>query len=181
MILVGILLVVGLSPVFFSLKIEAYERTRVILSIKFFWGLFTLQFPNGRQKQEKALAEPAKPKTRKTKEKSILRFIVKCRKKILVAIRGTLKHLRFRSMQGSFEFGFDDPAMTGEVLGVVASVGVWLPKCCGLDLAPNFMRKVFRGDGQVLFYVIPLFVLFAAIYFWSILALNYFYFNGSRR
>lgn len=177
----GALLGIGLLPVFFTFKIEAQERTRVFLTIKLFWGLVSLHFPSRRQSPEKKLKDPQIKQSGKRSGKSILRFILASRQKILVAIRGTLKQLRFQKMRGRFEFGFEDPATTGEILGVVATVGVWLPKHCGLDLAPNFMRKVFRGDAEIVFYVFPLIALFAAVYFWSILAVNFLSFQGSKR
>lgn len=180
-IIFGILLVIGILPVIFSLKIEAHERTQVFFSIKIFWGLVVLQFPRGTQGREKEVKDVEAIKPTKKNEKSMVRFVLASRKRILRAVRGTLKQLRFRKMQGRFEFGFEDPATTGEILGVVATMGAWLPKHCGFDLAPNFMRKVFRGNGEVVFYIFPLFALFAIIYFWSILAVDFLYFHGSKQ
>ena len=78
---------IGLLPVFFSLKIEAQERTKIFLSIKLFWGLVSLHFPSGRPSTEKEIKDCQEQKSGKRNGKSIVRFILSSRQKILVAIR----------------------------------------------------------------------------------------------
>nr|MCR5584248.1 DUF2953 domain-containing protein [Lachnospiraceae bacterium] len=48
---------------------------------------------------------------------------------------------------GEAEFGFEDPATTGEILGVVSSVYACTGKL--LDLKPDFENEVFNCDVRV--------------------------------
>ena len=55
-----------------------------------------------------------------------------------------LRHILPRKISGGVGFGFDDPAITGKVLGAIALIYPVLPK--GLQLQPDFSEKKLEAD-----------------------------------
>ncbi|MDD7741052.1 MAG: DUF2953 domain-containing protein [Lachnospiraceae bacterium] len=66
--------------------------------------------------------------------------IVHCKNELLFLLRRILP----RKIEGSITFGFDDPSMTGEILGILGIFYGKLPK--KLVLTPVFDREVLMGD-----------------------------------
>ncbi|MDO5293184.1 MAG: DUF2953 domain-containing protein [bacterium] len=59
------------------------------------------------------------------------------------ALRKVFNHISPRKYKVSLYFGFDDPAMTGQVLGAICAI---YPQILGkVDLKPEFERKVLEG------------------------------------
>lgn len=58
-------------------------------------------------------------------------------------IKSVLGHVKPKSIRGDIEFGFEDPADTGELLGVLGILYPVLPK--KLNLIPNFTEAVLEG------------------------------------
>ncbi len=78
-----------------------------------------------------------------------------------------LKHIRPRRIKGEAEFGFDDPASTGQLLGFIGSLYPVLPK--KLEIIPNFQKSVFTCD---LFLGGHLFLVYVIVYIVKILRLK---------
>lgn len=55
-----------------------------------------------------------------------------------------LKHIRPRKIKGFVRFGFDDPATTGQVLGLI-SLGIPIYKD-NITIRPDFENKILQGD-----------------------------------
>ena len=91
----------------------------------------------------------ATAKSIKDKAKIIIDFIKQKRtKKALEAgkkyIFELLRYIRPRRFQGNIMFGFDDPANTGYVLGIL---GMLIPIYKdNINIVPDFGRQLFKGD-----------------------------------
>lgn len=55
-----------------------------------------------------------------------------------------LKKAAPKKVTGTVRFGFDDPALTGETLGILGMIYGKLPK--DLSIQPDFEREILRGD-----------------------------------
>ena len=55
-----------------------------------------------------------------------------------------LKKAAPKKVTGTVRFGFDDPALTGETLGILGMIYVKLPK--DLSIQPDFEQEILRGD-----------------------------------
>lgn len=58
-----------------------------------------------------------------------------------------LKKVAPKKVTGAVTFGFDDPALTGETLGILGMVYGKLPK--DLSIQPDFENEILRGDVQM--------------------------------
>ena len=61
----------------------------------------------------------------------------------LSTIKTLLGHIKPNKIKGNIEFGFDDPANTGELLGVIGMLFPVLPE--ELIIIPDFTESVFKG------------------------------------
>ena len=55
-----------------------------------------------------------------------------------------LKKAAPKKVTGTVRFGFDDPALTGETLGILGMIYGKLPK--DLSIQPDFEQEILRGD-----------------------------------
>lgn len=58
-----------------------------------------------------------------------------------------LKKAAPKKVTGTVRFGFDDPALTGETLGILGMIYGKLPK--DLSIQPDFEQEILRGDVQM--------------------------------
>lgn len=58
--------------------------------------------------------------------------------------KGAIGHIRPRTIKGSVRFGFEDPSLTGQLLGVISLCYPWYHKT--LQIYPYFDRKILEGD-----------------------------------
>ena len=58
-----------------------------------------------------------------------------------------LKKAAPKKVTGTVRFGFDDPALTGEALGILGMIYGKLPK--DLSIQPDFEQEILRGDVQM--------------------------------
>ena len=68
-------------------------------------------------------------------------------KTVWPVLKKILAHLRPRKAQGFVRYGFEDPAATGMVTGLLASLCLPLPK--KLKIYPDFQEKVLECDAKI--------------------------------
>lgn len=66
------------------------------------------------------------------------------KKTAILYTKKILKHIRPRRVKGHITYGFDDPALTGQILGGVGIIYAVLPK--KLMITPNFEETCFEGQ-----------------------------------
>ncbi|MDO4261662.1 MAG: hypothetical protein Q4C82_06255 [Eubacteriales bacterium] len=76
---------------------------------------------------------------------------VRARETILRELRFLWKRSRPRRADGRLRFGFDDPSLTGQCMGLLAALSAWYPG--SLDLEPEFDQTVFEGELLIKGYV----------------------------
>ncbi len=80
----------------------------------------------------------------------------RARRALFIEARYLLKKLRPKRTEGYVQFGFDDPSVTGKMMGVLAAASPWLPP--KLQLFPVFDRRVLEGEllikGKLRLYVL---------------------------
>ena len=66
---------------------------------------------------------------------------------VLKSSGGLLKHMAPRSLRGRLHFGTGDPALTGQLLGVLSVLFAMWGK--GIAVIPDFEQEVFEGEAAV--------------------------------
>lgn len=72
-----------------------------------------------------------------------------------------VRHILPRKMKGYVEFGMDDPAATGQTLGVIAVLYPVLPD--GLEIRPDFLEKKFDADVDLSGHIVIAVLVFRAV------------------
>ena len=80
---------------------------------------------------------------------------------VLKSSGGLLKHMAPRSLRGRLHFGTGDPALTGQLLGVLSVLFAMWGK--GIAVIPDFEQEVFEGEAAVKGYVRGIMVLILII------------------
>lgn len=80
---------------------------------------------------------------------------------LISRVKYLLHHLRFRKFEGRLEFGFDDPAMMGRILGVLSLFYPLYGE--SFTLTPVFDHTVFEGEIALKGHVRLIHILIAAI------------------
>lgn len=65
-------------------------------------------------------------------------------KRVLNEILRLLRFLKPKRFQLNLNFGFEDPAQTGQVLGVISMLYPFLEK--NIDITPDFQNQIIKGD-----------------------------------
>ena len=85
------------------------------------------------------------------KNREILRRLWEKKKDVILKAFGRIKklllHIIPKKMKGYAEFGFDDPATTGEVLGAISAVYAFTGPL--VSLKPDFEKKIFDCDIEI--------------------------------
>ena len=80
---------------------------------------------------------------------------------VLKSSGGLLKHMAPRSLRGRLHFGTGDPALTGQLLGVLSVLFAMWGK--GIAVIPDFEQEVFEGEAAVKGYARGIIVLILII------------------
>lgn len=80
---------------------------------------------------------------------------------VLKSSGGLLKHMAPRSLSGRLHFGTGDPALTGQLLGVLSVLFAMWGK--GIAVIPDFEQEVFEGEAAVKGYARGIIVLILII------------------
>lgn len=80
---------------------------------------------------------------------------------VLKSSGGLLKHMAPRSLRGRLHFGIGDPALTGQLLGVLSVLFAMWGK--GIAVIPDFEQEVFEGEAAVKGYARGIIVLILII------------------
>lgn len=80
---------------------------------------------------------------------------------VLKSSGGLLKHMAPRSLRGQLHFGTGDPALTGQLLGVLSVLFAMWGK--GIAVIPDFEQEVFEGEAAVKGYARGIIVLILII------------------
>lgn len=102
--------------------------------------------------RSKAASVTEKVVSLKQKADSIRRFVKDPAnqatfKRIIAQVRSILKHLIPTSLKAEAVLGFDDPAVTGQVLSVCSILYLWYGE--SIQITPVFDESIIEGDAQV--------------------------------
>ncbi len=150
----ALLIAAVVLPVRFRLRAQVDQASRLRLDVHAFGGVTpALCLVDTASKQKKAPHKPEKKSSAGSKsgisrisESGVLRLVVE-----------VIRQFKFIWLQGEAEFGFDDPADTGAVFGMIAPVVYTGKYGAGFDfdIKPNFNRCCVRGKIDAAVELIP--------------------------
>ncbi len=154
-VLVALLIAIVVLPVRFRLRGQAGEETRVRLDISTFGGIVPAVPVFDTAKKQKGPPKKRKPAGAAESRKSTSKLPYRGLFRLVIELLG---QFRFVWIRGEAEFGFDDPADTGTVYGILAPI-IYTGRHAAdldLDIRPDFEKSGISGRLDTAVEVIPI-------------------------
>lgn len=141
-------------PVSMAFDIEKDTDLRKSLRLRWLFGLV--------QKELGGPKRPARPKRRKGRKGfRVFTRLVTTKgfvKRILVFLKRLIKAVQIRRLQAYLRIGLDDPADTGQLLGIIWPALAFAPSSPSINIAiePDFQEATLQGYGRGLIRVFPI-------------------------
>ena len=166
-LLLVVVLVVG-TPMRVRFVGSYNKKLNLLTEIRLLWGLSPrLRIPFGRQKTErtKRVRPPSKKRAKRRRRTS---FSSEGVADLLTSAWDTLSRMFGRIHVDVFRvsgaFGFDDPADTGRVYGLITPAVYGLgSETCQMSVEPDFSRRRFEGQAEIELRFTPIAVLWPVI------------------
>jgi hypothetical protein len=156
-------------PVDVGFEVHRRERTESRVRLGWLWGRVRIPVPaGGRKARRKKPKRPRKP-GRPSGARRALAVLTSPRfpGRVLRLMRGLLRRIRFTTLELSARLGFDDPADTGRLWGLLGPVSalLTLPAPARVELVPAFDEALFHLDARGEARVVPGAVLLTVLAF----------------